>query len=114
MAYGLGFAFSLATWRSASSPLARGSSDDGLSFRRILVVSVLGPCRLLAGSPLHGPERGGRLDGESTLSGDGLVCSGPRGTVASLGGLAPVLLSSLGCSVLGLASPACLSRLVLG
>ena len=93
-------------WRIASSTLAKWWFGVLLSYGRVLVVSVLGPCRLLAGAALHGPERGGCLDDESALSGDGSVCSGPRCTVVSPGGAAPILSSCLGSSVLGVAYPA--------
>ena len=69
------------------------------------MVSVLGPCYLLAGAELHGPEQGGYLYDELALSRNGSVCSVLWCTVVSQSGEGPVLFNSLGCLLLGVASP---------
>lgn len=54
-------------------------------------------------SEAPGPKREGSLNGESTRSGDGSVCSVLRCPV--VGGAVSVLSSSVGCLLLGEASP---------
>lgn len=76
-----------------------------LSFTRVPVVFVLGPCDLLATAALHGPERGGNLNAESALSGDGSVCLVSWCPMVSLVGSAPVLFGCLGSLMLGVTSP---------
>ena len=79
------------------STVAWGSPSDLLSYTRVTVISALGPCYLLAGAVLRGPERGCGLNGQPAPSKDGSVCLVLRCLMVSQGGSVLVLFGSLWC-----------------
>lgn len=86
----------LGSWLKALSALAWGDLGCILSFTRYFIVTTLDPCCPRAGSTLHGQEQEGTRP---------LVYASLQCPVFFLEGVVSLLVSSLGCFLVGVATP---------